>query len=179
MLSAEAMSLPAAALDEAKAYLRIFGSDEDALTARLLLSAATLCESFTGQACLVRSFTQTTAASGTWGRLNIGPVRAIGAVEALAADGIATALQPEDYAIDIDAAGDGWVRVTDAGGAKLVRVHFEAGVADEWSMLPEPLRQGIVRLAAHLFVHRDAAAGGEPPAAVTALWRPWRRMRLA
>jgi hypothetical protein len=44
--------------------------------------------------------------------------------------------------------------------------------------VPEPLRQGILRLITHLFATRDGT-GGEPPAAVTALWRPYRRMRLA
>jgi hypothetical protein len=44
--------------------------------------------------------------------------------------------------------------------------------------VPEPLRQGIVRLTAHLFNARDGG-GGDPPAAVTALWRPFRRIRLA
>jgi hypothetical protein len=42
-----------------------------------------------------------------------------------------------------------------------------------------PLRQGVVRLAAHLYAERDGPELGGPPAAVTALWRPWRRMRLA
>jgi uncharacterized phiE125 gp8 family phage protein len=37
----------------------------------------------------------------------------------------------------------------------------------------------IVRLVAHLFTHRDAADAGPPPAAVAAMWRPWRRLRLA
>lgn len=40
----------------------------------------------------------------------------------------------------------------------------------------EPLRQGIVRLVAHMHLHRDGDQS--PPAAVAALWRPWRRMRL-
>jgi uncharacterized phiE125 gp8 family phage protein len=44
--------------------------------------------------------------------------------------------------------------------------------------LPEALRHGIVRLAAHLYSHRDEAEQAGPPAAVTALWRPWRRLRL-
>ena len=44
--------------------------------------------------------------------------------------------------------------------------------------IPEPIRQGVLRLVAHLFAARDDG-GGEMPAAVTALWRPYRRMRLA
>ena len=56
-------------------------------------------------------------------------------------------------------------------------VHAASG-ASRWEAL-EPIRQGVIRLAAHLFTHRDAADEGAPPAAVAALWRPWRRMRLA
>jgi hypothetical protein len=36
----------------------------------------------------------------------------------------------------------------------------------------------VLRLVAHLFTSRDGP-GGDPPAAVTALWRPYRRLRLA
>ena len=51
-------------------------------------------------------------------------------------------------------------------------------MADDENGVPEPIRQGVLRLVAHLFTVRDGD-GGEPPAAVTALWRPYRRMRLA
>jgi hypothetical protein len=51
-----------------------------------------------------------------------------------------------------------------------------AGLAVSANEVPEPIRQGILRLVAHLFTARDGT--GDPPAAVTALWRPYRRMRL-
>jgi hypothetical protein len=35
-----------------------------------------------------------------------------------------------------------------------------------------------VRLTAHLYTHRSLDGGAGPPAAVTALWRPWRRLGL-
>ena len=60
-----------------------------------------------------------------------------------------------------------------------LRVGYHAGLAPDWPSLPEPLRQGIVRLVAHMFAHRDAPDDAGPPAVVAALWRPWRRMRLA
>ena len=103
------------------------------------------------------------------------PVRAIEGVERIAADGSAVTLPSGEYEIDIDSRGDGWVKVAGEGR---VRVSGRAGMAGEPNGVPEPLRQGIVRLAAHLFANRDGE-GGEPPAAVTALWRPYRRMRLA
>jgi len=42
--------------------------------------------------------------------------------------------------------------------------------------IPAPVMQGVVLLAVHLFEHRDGAVA--PPAAVAALWRPYRRLRL-
>jgi uncharacterized iron-regulated protein len=53
-----------------------------------------------------------------------------------------------------------------------------AGLADDWGEVSAPLREGIVRFAAHLYRDRDAASTREPPAAVAALWRPWRELRL-
>ena len=167
-----------AAVAEAKSYLRVEGSHEDALVERLVQGSTALCEAFTGQWRLARAGSETIAASPSWTRLRPTPVRAILGVDALPLEGEAVVLAAEDYAIDIDAGGDGWVRVTDAGEARRVRVRFEAGLAPAWEGLPEPLRQGIVRLVAHLFTHRDDHAGAAPPAAVTALWRPWRRLRL-
>ncbi|MFC7499854.1 hypothetical protein ACFQRC_11555 [Enterovirga sp. GCM10030262] len=178
MLNADPIVLPAAASDEAKAYLRIAGAEEDALVARLATVAAELCEHFTGQALLARGHEETMPAGGAWRRLAATPVRAIAGVEALPADGPAAALPVEAYAVDIDANGDGWVRITRAMDASRVRVSYEAGLAADWPSVPEALRQGITRLTAHLFAHRDAAEGRGPPAAVSALWRPWRRMRI-
>lgn len=179
MVTGDPVEPGAAALGEAKTYLRIAGTDEDALVARLLAAAAELCEQFTGQALLARSFVETLPASPAWQRLGRTPVAAVASVEALAADGTAAIVPVEAYAIDIDAAGDGWVRVTSPGTARRIRVGYEAGLASSWAELPQALRHGTVRLAAHLYAHRDDARDSAPPAAVTALWRPWRRLRVA
>lgn len=47
-----------------------------------------------------------------------------------------------------------------------------------WADLAPALREGIIRFAAHLYRDREAASASEPPAAVAALWRPWRELRL-
>jgi len=172
---APAASIP---LAEIKAFLRIATSEEDALLAGLVRAAADTCEAFTGRALIVRAVEETLAASTAWSRLGAAPVVAIESVAALAADGIATALAAGDYGIDIDAAGEGWVRLLRAVGEKRMRISYRAGMAADPNGLPESLRHGVVRLAAHLYANRDRPEGAGPPAAVTALWRPWRWLRL-
>jgi len=165
-------------LEEARAFLRIETGGEDALLAGLLRSATDLCEAFTGHALIVRDVAEILGAGSGWRRLERAPVRAIAGVTGLPAEGAPFALAADAYAIEIDAQGEGWVRVTRPGAAGRVCVAYTAGMAEEWNGVPEALRQGILRLAAHLFTQRDGARDAGPPAAVTALWRPWRRMRL-
>lgn len=172
----EAGALPAP-LDEVKALLRIASSDEDALLAGTVRAAADLCERFTGRLLIAREVREILPCARAWQRLAAAPVRSIDAVAALDESGAATALDVAAYAIDIDARGEGWVRLLATPAQRRVRATYVAGLGAGPGDLPEALRQGVARLAAHLFVHRDAA-GTEPPAAVTALWRPWRRLRL-
>lgn len=167
-----------AARDAAKLYARVAQTGEDALIQDLAATSLLLCEAFCGRIGLTRVATEILPCSAEWRRLGASPVRAIVSAEGLPADGAAFILPIESYAIDIDADGVGWVRVTVPGAAGRVRVSYEAGLAGDWAELPEPLRQGAVRLATHLFTHRDDPREGAPPAAVAALWRPWRRVWL-
>ena len=102
---------------------------------------------------------------------------AITALEALPVTGAARALAPGGYAIDIDADGVGRVRLTAPVPEGRIRVSYSAGRAATLEAVPPPVRRGMVLLVAHLFLEREGDA--RPPAAVTALWRPWRRMGLA
>ena len=55
------------------------------------------------------------------------------------------------------------------------RAFTETPMDEPWEQIPESLRHGIIRLAAHR--HRTGEMGDYPPAAVCALWRPWHRIR--
>jgi uncharacterized phiE125 gp8 family phage protein len=179
MTRADPITIGTPPIDETKAYLRIVTDGEDALIGRLLAVAIGHGEGFTGQALIARTMREAIPAHCGWRRLGRTPVSGIASVAGVAADGAATVLAVSAYAVDVDAAGDGWVRVTSAGGATRAEVTYTAGLASDWDGLPEPIRQGVVRLAGHLYTHRDAADEGAPPAAVAALWRPWRRIRIA
>lgn len=169
---------PAAAIaearDAAKAHLRIADDSEDALIERQAACALALGEAFTGSAWIAREWQEMLPAARGWQRLGTAPVTAITAVEGVPAEGPAFALPADSYAVDIDARGEGWVRVTAPGAAGRIRVTYGAGAAAGWGDLPPPLAQGAVVLAAHFL----SGAITAPPAAVTALWRPWRRTRL-
>jgi uncharacterized phiE125 gp8 family phage protein len=178
VVTAEAPQLPTP-LAELKALLRIGTSEEDALLAALLRAAADMCEAFTGRALLIRAVDETMRASRAWTRLGAAPVAAIEAVALIGADGAESPLIAGDYAIDIDAAGEGWVRLLLGLEPKRVRISYRAGMAADPNGLPEALRHGIIRLAAYFYMHRGGDEGEPPPAAVTALWRPWRRLRLS
>jgi uncharacterized phiE125 gp8 family phage protein len=169
---------PIVTMSEAQAYVRIETGEEEALLAGLIRTASALCEAFINQIVIARPFECDLAASGSWERLPLTPVRSITDASALDASGVATPLTSDGFTTDIDFAGDGWVRATQAVGASRIRVGGSAGMAESENGVPEPIRQGVLRLVAHLFATRDGE-GGEPPAAVTALWRPYRRMRLA
>jgi uncharacterized phiE125 gp8 family phage protein len=180
MIESEALALPPEAAGAAKGFLRVERADEDGLIGALVAAAAELCEAFTGQALLARGFAETMPASRAWQRLTRTPVRAITSVEALPAEGAPQPLASGAYAIDIDAAGDGWVRLAAPGEARRIRVGYQAGLAGAWADLPSALRQGVLRLAAHFYTRRvdENAPREAPPAAVAALWRPFRRIRL-
>lgn len=169
---------PIVTMSEAQAYVRIETGEEEALLAGLIRSASALCEAFLNRVVIARPFTLEVRASGSWQRLELTPVRSIETVAAVDAAGVETVLPVGAYAIDVDSSGDGWVRANQATDGQRLRVRGTAGMADGENDVPEPIRQGVLRLVAHLFASRDGA-GGDPPAAVTALWRPYRRLRLS
>jgi uncharacterized phiE125 gp8 family phage protein len=179
MLTLSPPLIAAEALDDVAAYLRLSGDDELTLLAGLLSTALLQCEAFCGTILLRRAGTEDLRISGTWQTIKAMPLRSISGVSGLNAVGEATPIAAAGYAIDIDENGTGWLRIHNGSGATRVRVSFEAGSADRWGDIPAPLRQGMLRLVAHLHHNRDRAEDAGPPAAVAALWRSFRRLRLS
>jgi len=161
----------------AKDYARLSIGDEDGVIDALARAALTMAEAFLCTALIVRPHRAVLPVRPGWRLLPATPVTAIGTVAGLGADGAAITLPAVGYAVDIDSAGDGWVRVDDAAGASRIAIDFTAGLSADWAGLPAPITQGVVRLIGHLQAEREGAAG-PAPAAVTALWRPFRRVAL-
>ncbi|APE27659.1 head-tail connector protein [Aurantiacibacter gangjinensis] len=172
--------LAADALDELKSWLAITTTRDDESLGDLLRAALEACEGFTGTMPLETGCEEVLTASYEWQALSASPIIAITGVEAVALDGTRSALPVEAYTIDITAGGCGRVRLTRTCPSSRIAVRFDAGLSASWIGLPDGMRHGVIRLAAHYYRERDAGdRPATPPASVSALWRPWRRMRLA
>jgi uncharacterized phiE125 gp8 family phage protein len=176
MLSIDPLSLDGAMLDEARAYLRLENEEEDAPFAAILLAAVAQAESYLGQLLLRRPVRETLPASAGWQRLHGSPFVSATGATGIPAEGANFVLT--QFSVDVDARGDGWLRVPQPGAAGRVELAYQAGLAGSWATLPEAIRLGVLRLAAHYHAHRDDPADGGMPEAAAALLRPWRRVRL-
>ncbi|MEE4350417.1 MAG: phage head-tail connector protein [Pacificimonas sp.] len=168
----------ALSLSEVKAFLRIEHGEEDALLAGFVRAALDMFEGFSGQTALVGPRGARVPVNGEWHRVAPTPVLRLLSVEGRTGAGAPVPIGAEAVDLQIDFCGDGWVRIV-SEGANVAMLSVEAGLAADWNGLPEAVRQGVLRLTAHLYAHRDDPADSGPPAAVAALWRPWRRMRLS
>lgn len=165
-------------LTELKQWLAISGAQEDALLQRLLAAAHETCERFTGLVALATRFEEQRNIPCDWAALATRPVTAVTKLERLSIDGTRTPLAAQDYEITIAGDGSAQLRLLGSSPDKRMIVTIDAGLAPTWSALPPALRDGMIRLAAHAYRGRDRAIETVPPAAVAALWRPYRRLLL-
>lgn len=168
------------ALDELKNWLAIASPQDDISLIALLSAALDMCEAFTREMPLHAQCEELLPSTRDWQWLATTPVQAVTAVEQVASDGTRAALAIGDYALELEADGRARIRLLSPAVTGRLAVQFSAGIAPDWASLPLGLRHGIVRLAAHNYRQRDSNdVRPAPPAAVAALWSPWRRLRLA
>jgi uncharacterized phiE125 gp8 family phage protein len=177
MLSLDPLSLDGAMLDEARAYLRIEHEEEDASLAAILLSAMAQAEQYLGQILLRRTVREILPASTCWQRLHGAPFVSANSATAIPAEGASFTVT--SFSTSVDARGDGWFRVNQAGIAGRVELTYSAGLATGWAALPEAIRLGVLRLTAHLHAYRDDPADTGFPEAAKTLLASWRRIRLS
>lgn len=164
-------------LNEARGWLRLSAGIDDGVAAALVRAATNVCEAFTGQWLIARGVEELLPAGDGALRLGARPVVAVERVALVAADGGETDVGAGGYHVRVARDGSAAVEIDDRGAAERVRIAYRAGIADGANGVPEAIRQGILRMTQHLHEARDAPDGA-PPAAIAALWQPWRRMTL-
>ena len=175
-------------VSEAKAHLRIDGSDEDILIASLILTSRLHVEAALGLALLTQSWRLTLDRWPQDGvRFPLRPIQSITSVIARASDGAPSTVPADHYTLDgqalrprLVARGGNWP----APGQRIngIEIAFSAGIGDDPEDIPQPIRHAILLLVAHWYEHRDpleiGSAAAAIPAAVSDLLGPYREVRL-
>lgn len=174
-------------LVEARQFLRLDQTDEDALLATLITAARLMIEAASGR-CLIeqpwRIVLDRWPASGEI-RLPLSPLLRIDAARVYDVLGSAQAVATASLTLD-KAADPPVIRLTGevpeigrAHGA--IEIDVAAGYGATAAAVPAPLRQAVLRLAARWFEQRGDVAGRDAqalPATIAALVAPFRRGRL-
>lgn len=172
-------ALPPAALAELKQWLGVTTGADDAQLGALLRAALDVCADFTGVMPLACTCEEMVPATMDSHVLATRPVTGLVSVAAVAADGTRTVLAAGACDWLVGADGSLRLRLVAPVGVERLAVRVNAGLAAGWDSLPDAIRHGLIRLAAHQYRARDDGSDlALPPASVVALWRPWRRMRL-
>lgn len=172
-------ALSGAALNELKQWLGIASSAEDDALVSLLHVGLGTCEAFIGQMPIETECREIFRPDTGWQNISSRPIKAITNVEQVMDDGTFAPLDAGQYEVEIDHHGIGKFRCISSRQERAVAVRYIVGLAESWATLPDGLRHGIVRIAAHHYRDRDAEKPLQPPASVAALWKPWRQVRLA
>lgn len=178
----EPAEISASALTDLKSWLGISRPNEDGLLLDLLRASIALCEAFIGQAPLSQLVEERLPVSAGRRVLSFQPVISFEGAQIIAQSGIRTAIGPETFRFSVGTDGSACFELLDDLDGQAIAVRARIGIAEVWENVPHPLKQGIIRFAAHQYRDRDSPASGKtpdtPPAIVTALWQPWRIMRL-
>ena len=169
-----------AALAELKAWLSITRDAEDGMLIDLLQASLALCEAFTGQMPVEQIIEERSALRSGTIPLSARPIRSLVSVEEVSAQGQTSPLTTDQFQLNVTVDGAGSVRITAPATTATFDIRAVAGMAANWETMPTALKQGVVRMAGHMYRNRDSDASNSapPPASVTALWRPWRMTRL-
>lgn len=181
---------------EARAWLRVGHGDEDALIASLIAAARQRVEQWTGRALIARTVRETLDdwphARTDWRSRAVGlpapPLIRVEAVRIFDAQGAPAVWSPDEYRIDTISDPGRIIPVAPfdlprpGRRASGIEIDFTAGYGEQPGDVPAPLREAVLRLAAHAYGGRhapDAARGeGELPGGIAHLIRPYRSVRL-
>lgn len=182
-------SLEPISLEEAKAHLRLAGSDDDDYVSALIVAARLQVETAIRRVLIDqtwRIYRDDWPADGSID-LPIAPVRSIVEIVVYDVDGDPTTLAPTAWALDA-ASVPARLRLLGTGPApgrplNGIEIDVVAGYGPSGVAVPQSLRLAIMMLVARWFENREGAGFGIVPSAVAdafeALVAPHRVMRLS
>lgn len=185
-----APAVPPVTLGDAKAHLRVGGTDEDTLIASLIGTAAAHIERGFGLALITQGVKVIRDAwPATWlVELPVSPAQEVASVTTFDANGASAIFDPVNYFTDTASLPPRLVLHGAAPWPKPgrrangIEIALTAGFGNAPADVPEPVRQAVLLLVAHWFEQREPVVlEDEPfevPATVAALLAPYRIARL-
>ena len=160
-------------LAEAKAHLRLDGSDEDDLVLSLIRVAREHLEAVAGLCLMTRTLRLYLDRWPDDGVIQIarGPVQAIETVTVYDADGEAVAVPLARHRLDRESQPARLTLnqfVNSGGQINGIEIDFTAGFGDAATDVPDTLKRAMLMHVAHMFAWRGAVAAADQPAGVPA-----------
>lgn len=163
-------------LGEVQSYLKIDDERDAARLDALVRTSREACELFLGTALIVRQVRLRATVMGARFYLSSGPVQNLDALSVF--NGAAeTMYDPVDFPL-LDHAGRVYLDVSVVPVGRIAQADYTIGLGQDWNAVPEAIRQGILRLVAHQYEARSDPEVAALPHAVTALWQPYRKLRI-
>ena len=180
-------------LAEAKAHLRVDGTDEDALIGALISTSRLHIEAALSRGLITQSWS---LFRDSWPRqgvveLQLAPLQSVDAVRLYAIDGTASAVAASSYLIDalsvpprlVRTAPGAWMRPGRAVNG--IEIAFTVGYGATPETVPRQIRHALLLLVAHWYQNREpvkvAGGGFKPmriPDTISELLLPYRAVRL-
>jgi uncharacterized phiE125 gp8 family phage protein len=176
-------------LADAKAYLRVAHSDDDAVIAALIAGARSHVEAQTRRALITQTWRLIRDGWPPDGRIAVVPVplRSVVAARIYDAGGATHAIDTGAFVADKAAvpailAFAPWTLTEPGRAAAGIEIDVEAGYGAAPANVPETLRQALLLLVAHWYENRGLIAVGQTvavlPMAIAALIAPYRVLSL-
>jgi len=143
-------------LADAKAYLKIDGSDEDALVTSLITASRARAEWHSGRALVTQSWCLRLDAWPGVVEIPLPPLQTVTSIATTTIDGIRSVIDPALYHVD-SASEPARVclptRPLRLAGRDCLEIAFTAGYGDA-TAVPQAIRQAILEITAELYAHR-------------------------
>lgn len=175
-------------VDEARAFLRVDGADEDVLIQALITAARVHLEMATRRLFITQEWSLFLDEwpLGKVVQLPLRPVQAVEEVTVHAEGGGAETIDLTAIDVDVGERPRLWLKAgLEPRAVRVFRgieIKVRAGYGDDPQDVPAPIRQAILQLVAHWFENREPVVLGdrplEVPAMIKALVAPYRVLAL-